>query len=206
VTDSTAAESQSWVHLARLIRPQGRRGELLAEILTDFPERFAAMRSAFLLRDANTPPKPIAVEQSWLHKGKVVLKFAHVDTISAAEDLRGAEIVVPAAERVQLEPDAIYISDLIGCQLVDMQTADAVPFGTIRDVMQQQESADLLVVVAKDGSEHWIPFAKAYLVRMDLAGRRLEMNLPPGLLDVNAPLNEEERQDKQDQQKSSQEE
>ncbi|MGO8718397.1 MAG: ribosome maturation factor RimM [Acidobacteriaceae bacterium] len=188
--------SQSWVHLARLIRPQGRRGEVLAEVLTDFPERFAEMRNAFLWRGGNLPATPIAIEQSWLHKGKVVLKFAQVDSISAAEALRGAEVVVPREERVPLEPDAVYISDLIGCHLVDLHPgghSDPTILGTIRDIIQQEKTADLLIVAGEDGSQYEIPFAKAYLVKLDLAGRRLEMNLPPGLLDVNSPLNEEER-------------
>jgi 16S rRNA processing protein RimM len=204
VTDSTPLASQSWVSVARLVRPQGRRGEVLAEILTDFPERFAAMRNAFLSRGQSLPPEAIMIENSWLHKGKVVLKFAGVDSISAAEVLRGVEVVIPAAERVALDPDAVYISDLIGCRLVDMHPADApVPgmvrdVGTVRDVIQQEEAADLLVVASADGQEYEIPFAKAYLLRIDLGARRLEMNLPPGLLDVNAPLNDEERRARQE--------
>lgn len=196
--------SQSWVSVARLIRPQGRRGEVLAEILTDFPERFAAIRNAFLSREKSLPPEAIRIEQSWLHKGKVVLKFSGVDSISAAEVLRGVEVMIPAAERVALDPDAVYISDLIGCQLVDMHPADhPVPgmvreVGTVRDVIQQAEATDLLVVVSQDGHEYEIPFAKAYLLRIDLAARRLEMNLPQGLLDVNAPLNDEERRGRQE--------
>jgi 16S rRNA processing protein RimM len=200
VTDSEISAEQSWVHLARLIRPQGRRGEVLAEILTDFPERFAELRNAFLWRSASLPAIPAIIEQSWLHKGKVVLKFAHVDSITAAETLRGAELVIPAAERVALGPDAVYIGDLVGCSLVDLrQAGNPTVVGTIRDVVQQEKTTDLLIVTGKNGSEHAIPFAKAYLVRIDLAGRRVEMNLPAGLLDVNAPLNEEERRARQDE-------
>ncbi len=197
MTDSRPLPVQSWVTVARLIRPQGRRGEVLAEILTDFPERFRDTRNVFLMRGKNLLPEPVLLEQSWLHKGKVVLKFAHVDSISAAEMLRGADVVVPAAERVALEPDAVYISDLLGCQVVDTHSPDHRGIGTVRDVFQQQETADLLVVEAADGNEYSIPFAKAYLVRMDLIGRRLEMDLPPGLLEMNAPLSEEERQTRQ---------
>ncbi len=65
--------------------------------------------------------------------------------------------------------------------------------GTVQDVIQQNHTTDLLVVLGNDGREHWIPFAKAYLARMDLAGGRLEMNLPSGLLEVNSSLSEEER-------------
>ncbi|MHB1935337.1 MAG: ribosome maturation factor RimM [Acidobacteriaceae bacterium] len=188
--------AQSWVHLARLIRPQGRRGEVLAEILTDFPERFAEMRNAFLWRSDQLPVTPILLENSWLHKGKVVLKFAHVDSISAAAALRGADLVISPAERKQLQSDEIYISDLVGCECLDVAADGAASIrllGTIRNVIQQAQTADLLIVEGADGIEYEIPFAKAYVVKIDVAARRVEMRLPPGLLEVNAPLTEEER-------------
>jgi len=196
VTDTKPTAEQSWVHVARLIRPQGRRGEVLAEILSDFPARFAEMRNAFLWRGNSCPVLPIILENSWLHKGKVVLKFAQVDSISAAEELRGADLVISAEERMPLETDEVYISDLIGCECVDVGTAEATPnrvLGTIRDVVRQQQTADLLIVAGVDGIEYEIPFAKAYVVKLDVAAKRVEMRLPPGLLEVNAPLTEEER-------------
>lgn len=196
VTDSKKDSSQSWVHVARLIRPQGRRGEVLAEILSDFPDRFTGMDHAFLWRGADRPVTPILLEQSWLHKGKVVLKFAQVDSISAAEELRGAELVIPQEERIPLPSDEVYISDLIGCELVDMsgnETPSPRVLGRIRDVIQQAQTADLLIVEGAEGIDYEIPFAKAYVVNIDVTGRRLEMRLPTGLLEVNAPLTEEER-------------
>lgn len=186
-------DASSWVGLARVIRPQGRRGEVLAEILTDFPERFAAMREMWLRRSPTATPAPIILEQSWLHKGRIVLKLATVDSISDAERLRGAEIVVPLPARVPLEEGAAYIDDLIGCELIDVHPQETSRIGTVQDVIQQELGTDLLVVVGADGAEHWIPFAKAYLVRADLENRRIEMNLPPGLLEINAPVSEEER-------------
>lgn len=177
-----------------MLRPQGRRGEVLAEILTDFPERFTGLREACLRRSETSIPTPVALEEAWLHKDRVVLKFAKVDSISDAELLRGAEVVIPLAARVQLEEGAAYIDDLIGCQLMDVRSGEPKPVGTVRDVIQQPQSTDLLVVVDGDGTEHWIPFASAHLVQMDLEDRRIAMSLPPGLLDINAPLNEEERQ------------
>jgi len=169
---------------------------VLAEILSDFPDRFAEMRNAFLWRSDQLPVTPILLENSWLHKGKVVLKFAHVDSISAAEALRGADLVISASERQPLQSDEIYISDLIGCQLIDIHPSghpDRLVLGTVQDVVQQEKTADLLILVGTDGTLYEIPFAKAYLVKIDVEGRRLEMNLPPGLLEVNAPLTEEER-------------
>jgi 16S rRNA processing protein RimM len=202
VTGQNSSAIETWVHIARLIRPQGRRGEVLADILSDFPARFAEMRNAFLWRGDKRSVTPIVLENSWLHKGKIVLKFAEVDSISAAEGLRGAELVIPAAERMRLQLDEVYISDLIGCACIDVSSdagassnagAASRVLGTIRDVLRQEQTADLLVVVNDDGVEHEIPFAKAYIVNIDVAARRVEMRLPPGLLEVNAPLSEEER-------------
>jgi 16S rRNA processing protein RimM len=196
VTDENPFDIETWVHVARLIRPQGRRGEVLAEILSDFPGRFTEMRKAFLWRGDKRPVTPILLENSWLHKGKIVLKFAQVDSISSAEALRGADLVISAAERMPLQSDEVYISDLIGCECVDVPPGgDAARrvLGTIRDVLRQEQTADLLIVADDDGIEYEIPFAKAYLVNIDTAARRVEMRLPPGLLEVNAPLSEEER-------------
>jgi 16S rRNA processing protein RimM len=196
VTDQNPSANETWVHLAHLIRPQGRRGEVLAEILSDFPDRFVEMREAFLWRGDKRPVTPVLLEKSWLHKGKIVLKFAQVDSISAAEALRGADLVISAAERMPLQSDEVYISDLIGCECADVpQDGDAPPhlLGTIRDVLRREQTADLLIVAGADGIEYEIPFAKAYVVNIDIAARRIEMRLPPGLLEVNAPLTDEER-------------
>lgn len=191
--NSIVTDPTSWVSVARLIRPQGRHGEVIAEILTDFPERFAQMQAGFLRRAPNRSPSPVVIERTWLHQGRVVLKFARIDSISDAETLRGAELVIPAAERLALEPDAAYIEDLIGCELIDASREGQPVVGVIQDILQQSKAADLLVVIGADGAEHWIPFAREYLVQMDLAGRRLILRLPAGLLEVNAPLDEEER-------------
>lgn len=186
--------------MARLVRPQGRRGEILADILTDFPDRFSQMREVFLDRQGQRPPTAIILESSWLHKGRVVLKFVGIDSIDDAEGLRGAELVIPAADRMPLDPDAAYIGDLIGCQLFDLTQPGHPSVGVVRDVLQQESTTDILVVLAPDGEQHWIPFAKAYLVRIDAPGRRLEMRLPSGLLEVNAPLTEAERRESQQHQ------
>ncbi len=161
------------------------------------------MREAFLRRNNPLAPTPILIEGAWLHKGRVVLKLAKVDSISDAERLRGAEVVIPIEARMRLEEDAAYISELIGCELIDLNQPDRAVVGIVRDVIQQEMTADLLVVTGSDGTEHWIPFVKAYLERIDLPGRRLEMHLPAGLLEVNAPLSDEEQQAQQNEAEAS---
>lgn len=185
-----------WTTLARLVRPQGRRGELLAEILTDFPERFAERRRLFLLRaetDA-APVREVTLEEHWLHKGRVVLKFSGINSINDADTLRGLLVAIPAAERAALEDGAVYIGDLMGCEVVDLNAAGA-SIGVVQDLDRE---AGLLVVKTANGDETLIPFAKAYLDKVDIAARRITMRLPEGLLDINAPMTDEERSEMND--------
>src|SRR5690349_5178815 len=98
--------SSGWVWLARVKRTQGRKGEVFAEILTDFPEKFAERRRLWLLRDPDVKlksdvddPREVELVHHWLHKGGVVLHFAGVDSISAAEELAGMIVAIPREER-----------------------------------------------------------------------------------------------------------
>jgi 16S rRNA processing protein RimM len=186
----------AWVLLARIVRPQGRRGEVLADILTDFPERFAERKRLFLR--SPTGPKPYAmreakVESHWLHKGRVVLKFAQVDSIADAENLRGFEVVIPRDERMPLEGDAVYVSDLLGVRVIDVSLGGAGDAGEITDVEPEGAGPAMLVIRTPDGDELLIPFVRAYLRKIDLEGKRMEMELPVGLLAMQAPLTEQER-------------
>ena len=184
----------TWVHIAHLVRTQGRHGELLADILTDFPEAFATRTAVFLASPKpGSQPQPATVEHHWLHKGRLVLKLQGIDSISAAEALRGFDVVIPRAQRMPLEDGSVYMDDLIGCALADAARPGAPVVGVVRSVAPQSETADLLVVEDDTGGEHLVPFAKAYLVGVDIAARRLTLRLPAGLLDINAPPSAEER-------------
>ena len=181
---------EPWVILARLVRPQGRVGEVLANILTDFPDRFAERKRLFLVSSETSrePVREVMLERHWLHKGRVVLKFAGVDSISDAEALRGLLVAIPASERAELTDGSVYIGDLMGCEVIDLNAAKSV--GVVADV---DRDAGLLQVKTPGGEEALLPFANEYLVTIDTAGKRIEMRLPEGLLDINAPVTDEER-------------
>jgi 16S rRNA processing protein RimM len=178
-------------------RPQGRKGEVFADILTDFPEKFAERRRLWLLPGSTAgarskasaaaiaAPREVELAAHWLHKGGVVLHFAGVDSISAAERLAGLVVAIPREERAALGEDEVYIGDLIGCTLVDVGGAAAVDVGEIEDVDRTAGEVALLVVKGAAG-EILVPFAKSYLRRLDVGAKRVEMELPEGLLDLNA--------------------
>ncbi len=184
----------TWVLLARIVRPQGRRGEVLADIFTDFPEHFTERKRLFLRPPQGTETmREARVESHWLHKGRVVLKFSQVDSIADAETLRGFEVVIPREERMPLEGDAVYVSDLLGVRVIDVSRGGAEDAGEITDVEPEAAGPAMLVVRTPAGDERLIPFVRAYLRKIDLEAKRMEMELPLGLLAMQAPLTEQER-------------
>jgi 16S rRNA processing protein RimM len=184
-------DAQSWVWLARIRKAQGRKGEVLAEILTDFPEKFAERKRVWLLASAgqaDESAREVELRSHWLNKsqaGGVVLHFAGVDSITDEEALRGLVVAIPYSERVPLGEDEVYVGDLIGCQLVDVANKPERLVGVIEDVDREAGPVALLVVAGVgEGEEILVPFAKAYLRRIDLEGKRVEMALPEGLVEV----------------------
>jgi len=184
-----AKDAGEFITLARVVKTQGRHGEVAVEVLSDVPDRFVqGMKLHALGPDGGR--REIQVEGFWPHKALLVLELAGIDSITAAEALLGCELQVPRAERAELEPGWNYVSDLAGCVVLDGERE----IGEVRKVEFGAGEAPLLVVVAAGSKEYEIPFAEAYLKRVDLAARRIEMALPEGMLEVNAPLTEEEKQ------------
>lgn len=177
-----------FVTIARVLGPQGRRGEVAAELHTSFPDLFAA-RTELSGLAADGSRCELQLEEHWFHKGHVILKFAGVESISDAERLSRMELQIPAEQRAELEAGAAYVSDLVGCSVMDRET----PIGVVADVQFGAGEAPLLVV-KRDAQEFLVPFAEAFLKRTDVAAKRIEMELPEGLLELQSPLREDERQ------------
>jgi len=190
--------SAAWTVLAHLLRPQGRKGEVLAELLTDFPARFDDRDQIFLAPPnfAGLPSdaRPIQVIGHWLpvgrNQGRIVLHFAGIDSIEQAETLAHLEVIVPTTSRVELEDDEEYIDDLIDCLVFDGElpvgSVTAVDFPTTPDGARRLESAaPLLTVLTPQGDEILIPYVQSFLVSLSTADKRIHMKLPAGLLDLN---------------------
>lgn len=189
--------SADWLVVAHLVRPQGRKGELLADLLTEFPERFNHQPRVYLGKpgfDGGPEDARTAIVTSfWLPTGKqagrIVLGLDLSLSISDAEQLAGNDVLVPFTERRSLDEGAVYVHDLVGCLVLDR----GIVIGTVRDVLslsgststpEAAETAPVLVVAGEDEVEYLIPFARAYLHSIDLAQHRLEMELPEALLDI----------------------
>jgi 16S rRNA processing protein RimM len=186
-----------FITLARVVKTQGRHGEVAAETHSDVPGRFAEGMKLFALPKAEDVRRELEVEDLWPHKGLVVLKFRGVDSMSDAELLVGSELQLPRSERANLEPGWNYVSDLIGCTVLD-HTREV---GRIEDVQFGAGEAPLLIVANGAGKKFDVPFAEAYLEGVDVAQRQVRMNLPEGMLEINAPVTAEEKQEQQSERK-----
>jgi 16S rRNA processing protein RimM len=193
----SSASATHWVAIATLIRPQGRRGELLAEPLSDLPEIFAAGREVLLAPSGATAPASNAVaitlEEHWLPTGKnagrVVLKLSGCDSITQAEALAGRQLLIRADSLPSLSDDTYYVGDLLECDLFDsLQRVGRivdVEFATAPDGRTRlEDAAPLLAVEPTPGAEPvLVPFIRAWIDKVDLVAHRVVMHLPTGLFD-----------------------
>lgn len=174
------------VTVARVLRPRGRRGEVAAEILTDFPQRLTRLSSVYLWDGKGTPRK-MGVRSCWLSTtrgGQAVFHFEGSYSITDAEKLVGLEVQIPFAERMPLPASHYYITDLIGC---DVWEKSGAHLGTVREVQSigEQTPGTPLLMVDTPRGELLLPLAEEICVRVDTAARRIEVVLPDGLLDLN---------------------
>jgi len=178
-----------FITLARVVKTQGRIGEVATEVHSDIPDRFSVGMKLLALDKAGRSRREVQIEDLWPHKDFLILKFTGVDSLSDAEALIGSELQVPRAERAQLEEGWSYVSDLVGCEVFDKGQL----IGRVADVQFGAGEAPLLIVACSDGKKYDVPFAEAYVESVDLGGKQLRMMLPEGMLEVNAPLTIEEK-------------
>jgi 16S rRNA processing protein RimM len=197
------AEEQGWVQVARIIRPRGNKGEVLAELLTDFPARLSSRLQIFL-RHAQGEPRAIGLQNFWVdrnHPEHGIFHFEGCASIDAAEKLRGFEVLIPLVDRVKLPAGKFFVSDLIGCSVFENPSAETklsspacaieeAPrlVGTVRDVFFPGEgtAGTPLLQVETAAGELLVPLAEDICRRIDVAARRIDVTLPEGLSDLNA--------------------
>jgi 16S rRNA processing protein RimM len=202
--NDTHARNARWVQVARILRPRGNKGEVVAELLTDSPDRFSICKRVYLQK-GNEEPKAIRVERFWLdrnHPGMGVFHLAGCATISDAEKWRAYDVLLPMEERVALPAGKYFVTDLIGCTVFEivesksklasapcsMEEAPRV-IGTVRDVFFPGEgvAGTPLLRVETAGGELLVPLAEDICTHVDVAGRRIEVRLPEGLNELSTP-------------------
>jgi 16S rRNA processing protein RimM len=178
--------SGEFITIAKVVKVQGRVGEVLTELFTDFPEKFEERRTLFAWLPSGER-RELKLEDHWPHKGAMVLKFEGVDSIEDAEQLKGSEIQIPAADRTKLDDGSVYVSELLECSVI----VDGREIGKVKDVDFGAGEAPLLIV--KGTKEYLIPFVAGFVKEQDLKGKRIEMQLPEGMLELDAPVGKKPR-------------
>jgi len=190
--------------VARILRARGNKGEVAAELLTDFPQRLTTLQEVFVGDpNGNSEPRRMALKSCWLsqnHRGQVVFHFQDVNSISEAETFRGLEVLLPFEQRVILPAGQYFVSELIGCSVFETSATPLVVssspcslaeapvlLGTVRDVQfpgEETVGTPLLEVETSQG-ELLIPLAADICTKIDPVARRIDVLLPEGLQDLN---------------------
>ena len=201
-----SAEAQRWMIVARILRPRGNKGEVAAELLTDFPERLTRLTEIFIGASGGAKagePRLVALKSCWLsqnHKGQAVFHFEGSNSISDAEKFRGLDVFLPFEKRVTLGPGQYFVDDLVGCSVFEtpervssvssspcsLETAPAL-LGVVRDVQFTGEGVSGTPILAIDtaAGELLVPLAEDICSRIDPRARRIDVVLPDGLRDLN---------------------
>ena len=202
-SSASGGTERRWVQVARITRPRGNKGEVAAELFTDFPQRFDSLSEVYL-RKAGGEPQAIGLMKFWAdhnHPEFGVFHFAGSTSIPEAEKWRGYDVLLPFEQRVQLPAGKYFVTDLIGCAVWEIpgeaaklsSSACAVEeaprlLGKVKDVYVPEgrlPGTPLLQIDSRSG-EILVPLAEDICTRIDVAGRRIEVKLPEGLRDVNS--------------------
>jgi 16S rRNA processing protein RimM len=178
------AEGVVWLTLGRIRRGRGLRGEVVVASFVEGTEPFSAASELVLFGGQLAPGgESFRVERTWLQRDQTILKLAGVDSLEAAERLRGAEIRAKKSQ-LPIEQDEYFMADLVDCQVLDNQTGEL-----IGAVAGWQRTAGHLLIEITDaaGREILVPFARRIFVRIDLAVREIRLEMPEGLKDLNRP-------------------
>lgn len=169
----TTREWAGLVAIGRIVKPQGRHGEVAVEPLSDRPDRFPNLARAFLPAAAGQA-REVVVLRAWPHKGRFVVKLEGVDSIDAAETLRGQELRIGEEELAPLPADTYYHHQLVGLRGVDARRGE---LGTVHSLMETGAGA-VVLVLRGDGGETLVPLAATFVREVDLAAGVLRLDLP----------------------------
>ncbi len=165
------------VAIAKIMKPRGLRGEVAADILTDFPERFEGLENVIAVF-ADGTRADLKIEDFWFQKDRIVLRFDGFASVEAANTLRGVEICIPESSAAKLEEGEFFDWQLAGCEV---ETIGGEMVGTVRELMR---TGGTEILVVEDGArEYLIPFAESICTEVDIEGKKIRVDPPEGLLE-----------------------
>lgn len=168
------------VAVARAAKVRGVRGEIAADLLTDFPERFKGLEQLIAVSPTGAR-RILKLEGHWLHGGRVILKFAGYDAPETASALVGLELAVPESEAVELEEDEFYDWQLVGCRA---ETVGGESIGIVREVLHNGGAAPVLIIRDERERENLVPLVESICVEIDVGGKLIRVDAPEGLIEM----------------------
>ena len=165
--------------VARIARTRGLRGEVVADLLTDFPGRFESLESVIAIAPDGSC-RSLQIEEHWFQAKRIIFKFAGYESIDEARELAGFQLAVPASDRIALPKDQFYEWELAGCRV---ETTDGESIGLVREVMRTG-GVEILLVAGDTGGEFLIPMAQEICVEIDIDKKLVRVDPPEGLLEL----------------------
>jgi 16S rRNA processing protein RimM len=173
------SDSEDLIVVAHIVKVRGLRGEVVADLLTDFPDRFAGLTSIIAVAPDGVR-RSLQIEEHWFHGDRLVMKFAGFDRIEAAKELVGSDLAVPTRERIELPDNIFYDWELVGCRV---ETTGGEFVGEVRQIMRTGH-AELLSVVDPFSRDRLIPMVSEIVVQVDKEAKLIRIDPPEGLLDL----------------------
>lgn len=177
--DKQAGESQELVEIARIVRTRGLKGELVADLLTDIPERFDGLDEVFAV-SPDGARQQVKLEAHWFQRDRIILKFTGYDSIEAAKVLVGCQVAVSESDRIQLPADSFYDWELAGSEVRNLA---GELLGHVREVMRTP-GGEMLLIEKTGGGEALVPMVREICVQIDIAGKLIRVDPPAGLLEL----------------------
>ena len=172
--------SDSLICIALVVRTRGLKGEIVAELLTDFPERFEAI-DRLIASSPTGQRSSVELEGFWFQKDRIILKLADVDSIEAAQELIGYEFCIPEADRVPLNENEYYDFELEGCLVRDTSGRQ---IGKVQSILKTG-AAEILEIATENGSTVLVPLAESIVTDIDISARQIVIDPPEGLLELS---------------------
>jgi 16S rRNA processing protein RimM len=173
------SDSEDLITVAHIVKVRGLRGEVVADLLTDFPDRFENLKSLTGVSTEDNQ-RSLQIEEHWFHGNRLVLKFAGFDSIDEAKELVGYDLAIPADERIELPSDSYYEWELIGSRV---EVIGGPSVGEVKGIMRTG-GVEMLSVVDESGRDRLIPMTADIVLEIDKVKKLIRIDPPEGLLEL----------------------